>query len=171
MAREYSRNFLGNHTMARAEFAIPRRSPASPSASACVGVQVGSIMVGGAAPIVVQSMTNTDTADIAATTAQVAELAQAGSELVRVTVNNEEAAAAVPVDPRAPGCARDLRPADRRFSFQRPSVAEQISRLRRGCSTNTASIPATSGAAKRRTSSSPPSSKSPAGMTNRCGLG
>jgi (E)-4-hydroxy-3-methylbut-2-enyl-diphosphate synthase len=54
-------------------------------------------MVGGAAPIVVQSMTNTDTADIAATTAQIAELAQAGSELVRVTVNNEEAAAAVPV--------------------------------------------------------------------------
>ena len=75
--------------MARSLSPIPRRP--------CVGVQVGSIMVGGAAPIVVQSMTNTDTADIAATTAQIAELAQAGSELVRVTVNNEEAAAAVPV--------------------------------------------------------------------------
>jgi (E)-4-hydroxy-3-methylbut-2-enyl-diphosphate synthase len=53
--------------------------------------------VGGAAPVVVQSMTNTDTADAAATVAQVVELARAGSELVRVTVNTEEAAAAVPV--------------------------------------------------------------------------
>jgi len=54
-------------------------------------------MVGGDAPIVVQSMTNTDTADIPKTIEQVAQLAQAGSELVRVTVNTEEAAAAVPV--------------------------------------------------------------------------
>jgi (E)-4-hydroxy-3-methylbut-2-enyl-diphosphate synthase len=74
--------------MARAEFAIPRCSR--------VAVRIGAITVGGAAPIVVQSMTNTDTADIAATAAQVAELAQAGSELVRITVNTEEAAAAVP---------------------------------------------------------------------------
>ena len=58
-------------------------------------VSVGSILVGGNAPIVVQSMTNTDTADIAATTRQVAQLAQAGSELVRITVNSEEAARAV----------------------------------------------------------------------------
>jgi (E)-4-hydroxy-3-methylbut-2-enyl-diphosphate synthase len=61
-----------------------------------VGVQVGSVQVGGDAPIVVQSMTNTDTVDIAATAKQVAELARAGSELVRITVNTPEAAAAVP---------------------------------------------------------------------------
>jgi len=59
-------------------------------------VLVGGVTVGGGAPIVVQSMTNTDTADIAATVAQVAALAHAGSELVRVTVNTAEAAAAVP---------------------------------------------------------------------------
>jgi (E)-4-hydroxy-3-methylbut-2-enyl-diphosphate synthase len=59
-------------------------------------VMVGKTVVGGMAPIVVQSMTNTDTADIAATTRQVADLWRAGSELVRVTVNNPESAAAVP---------------------------------------------------------------------------
>ena len=53
-------------------------------------------MVGGTAPIVVQSMTNTDTADVDATVAQVAALARAGSELVRITVDRAEAAAAVP---------------------------------------------------------------------------
>src|SRR3989440_5641498 len=57
---------------------------------------VGGVRVGSDAPIVVQSMTNTDTADIASTVQQVAALARAGSELVRVTVNNDEAAAAVP---------------------------------------------------------------------------
>jgi len=61
-----------------------------------VGVKVGKIQVGGGAPVVVQSMTNTDTADIASTTQQCLELAQAGSELVRVTVNIPEAAAAFP---------------------------------------------------------------------------
>src|SRR3954468_22056542 len=61
-----------------------------------VGVHVGSVMVGGGAPIVVQSMTNTDTADIDATVAQVAALALAGSEIVRITVDRDEAAAAVP---------------------------------------------------------------------------
>ena len=60
------------------------------------GVNVGHIRVGGGAPIVVQSMTNTDTADVAATTQQCLELAEAGSEIVRVTVNVPEAAAAVP---------------------------------------------------------------------------
>ena len=59
-------------------------------------VRVGNVLVGGDAPVVVQSMTNTDTADIAATTRQVADLWRAGSELVRVTVNTPEAAAAVP---------------------------------------------------------------------------
>src|SRR3954463_3197496 len=59
-------------------------------------VKVGDVAVGGGAPIVVQSMTNTDTADIDGTIAQVAALARAGSELVRITVDREEAAAAVP---------------------------------------------------------------------------
>ncbi|HNW79325.1 MAG TPA: flavodoxin-dependent (E)-4-hydroxy-3-methylbut-2-enyl-diphosphate synthase [Candidatus Competibacteraceae bacterium] len=59
-------------------------------------MRVGTVTVGGNAPIVVQSMTNTDTADPVATASQVAELARAGSELVRITVNTEEAAAAVP---------------------------------------------------------------------------
>src|SRR3984893_6474771 len=60
-----------------------------------VGVKVGHIQVGGGAPVVVQSMTNTDTADIAGTVTQCKELAEAGSELVRITVNMPEAAAAV----------------------------------------------------------------------------
>jgi len=72
------------------------------SKSSCIArhpthaVAVGPVLVGGGAPIVVQSMTNTDSADIDATTHQVAQLAQAGSELVRITVNSEEAARAVP---------------------------------------------------------------------------
>jgi (E)-4-hydroxy-3-methylbut-2-enyl-diphosphate synthase len=61
-----------------------------------VTANVGGVLVGSSAPIVVQSMTNTDTADAAGTAAQVLALAEAGSQLVRVTVNNEEAAAAVP---------------------------------------------------------------------------
>jgi (E)-4-hydroxy-3-methylbut-2-enyl-diphosphate synthase len=61
-----------------------------------LGVQIGSTLVGGGAPVVVQSMTNTDTADIDATTRQVAQLWRAGSELVRITVNTDDAAAAVP---------------------------------------------------------------------------
>ncbi len=59
-------------------------------------VVVGGVTVGGGAPVVVQSMTNTDTADVAGTVQQVAELARAGSELVRITVDRDEAAAAVP---------------------------------------------------------------------------
>ena len=61
-----------------------------------VGVRVGNVQVGGGAPVVVQSMTMTDTADAAATARQCIELAEAGSEMVRVTVNVPEAAAAVP---------------------------------------------------------------------------
>src|SRR5712691_1724986 len=57
-----------------------------------IGVKIGPVTIGGGAPIVVQSMTNTDTADAAATATQVAELAKAGSELVRITVNSAEAA-------------------------------------------------------------------------------
>lgn len=67
---------------------VPRRSTRQ--------VLVGKVALGGQAPVVVQSMTNTDTADVAATTKQIAELWRAGSELVRVTVNNPESAAAVP---------------------------------------------------------------------------
>jgi (E)-4-hydroxy-3-methylbut-2-enyl-diphosphate synthase len=61
-----------------------------------VAVRVGQVTIGGGAPIVVQSMTNTDTSDVAATARQVADLARAGSELVRITVNDDAAAAAVP---------------------------------------------------------------------------
>ncbi|MFH1731574.1 MAG: flavodoxin-dependent (E)-4-hydroxy-3-methylbut-2-enyl-diphosphate synthase [Planctomycetota bacterium] len=76
-----------------------------------VGVKVGDVQVGGGAPIVVQSMTMTDTADAAATARQSVELAEAGSELVRVTVNLPEAAAAVPEIKRRmldAGCAAPL---------------------------------------------------------------
>ncbi|RAZ73993.1 flavodoxin-dependent (E)-4-hydroxy-3-methylbut-2-enyl-diphosphate synthase [Mesorhizobium atlanticum] len=61
-----------------------------------VGVSVGGVMVGGGAPVVVQSMTNTDTADVDQTVAQVAALHRAGSEIVRITVDRDESAAAVP---------------------------------------------------------------------------
>ncbi|MBN9249968.1 MAG: flavodoxin-dependent (E)-4-hydroxy-3-methylbut-2-enyl-diphosphate synthase [Mesorhizobium sp.] len=63
---------------------------------ASVGVDVGGVMVGGTAPVVVQSMTNTDTADIDQTVGQVAALHRAGSEIVRITVDRDESAAAVP---------------------------------------------------------------------------
>jgi (E)-4-hydroxy-3-methylbut-2-enyl-diphosphate synthase len=69
----------------------------NPQRRASVAVTIGAVRVGGGAPIVVQSMTNTDTADINGTTRQVQALARAGSELVRVTVNTAEAAAALPV--------------------------------------------------------------------------
>lgn len=68
--------------------ALPRRRS--------VPVHIGTVVVGGGAPVAVQSMTNTDTADVEATAQQVKALARAGSELVRVTVNTDEAAAAVP---------------------------------------------------------------------------
>ena len=68
-------------------------SPASPRHT--VAVTIGNVVVGGDAPVVVQSMTNTDTADIPATVQQVTELAHAGSELVRITVNSEDAARSV----------------------------------------------------------------------------
>src|SRR3954462_16007352 len=68
--------------------ALPRRKSAT--------VNIGGVKVGGSHPIVVQSMTNTDTADTSATVNQIMDLARAGSELVRVTVNTEEAAQAVP---------------------------------------------------------------------------
>jgi (E)-4-hydroxy-3-methylbut-2-enyl-diphosphate synthase len=72
------------------EFAGPARRHGT------VPVKVGHVLVGGGAPIVVQSMTNTDTADVDSTVAQVAALSRAGSEIVRITVDRDEAAAAVP---------------------------------------------------------------------------
>ncbi len=74
--------------MSQNKISFPRRKS--------VGVRVGAITIGGDAPVVVQSMTNTDTADEVATAIQVAQLARAGSELVRITVNTAEAASAVP---------------------------------------------------------------------------
>ncbi len=88
-----------------------------------VTVRVGTVPVGGDHPVVVQSMTNTDTADVDATVSQVRALAQAGSELVRVTVNTDEAAAAVPRDRRAPRGARRHGADRRRLSFQRAQAA------------------------------------------------
>ncbi len=93
--------------------------------------------VGGDAPIVVQSMTNTDTADVAATVAQVADLARTGSELVRVTVNNEEAAAAVPLirerlaaqGVNAP-LIGDFHFNGHRFLTQYPACAEALAKYR-----------------------------------------
>ena len=71
-------------------------APRHRSRGVVIGTGAGAVKVGGGAPIVVQSMTNTDTADIDATVAQVAALARAGSELVRITVDRDEAASAVP---------------------------------------------------------------------------
>src|ERR1700682_4577533 len=75
----------------------PQNDVAGPNARhKTTQVMVGNVAVGGGAPIVVQSMTNTDTADVAGTVAQVAALSSAGSEMVRITVDRDEAAAAVP---------------------------------------------------------------------------
>lgn len=82
-------NVVARPSAERPDLLKPRRR-ATPS------VSVGGVMIGAAHPIVVQSMTNTDTADAASTFEQVAHLARAGSQIVRVTVNNEQAAAAVP---------------------------------------------------------------------------
>ena len=100
-------------------------------------VKVGQVAIGGDAPIVVQSMTNTDTADVGATVRQVAELARAGSEIVRITVNNAEAAAAVPlirdrlaqmgVDVPLVG---DFHFNGHRLLTQHPACAEALAKLR-----------------------------------------
>ncbi|HEX7731553.1 MAG TPA: flavodoxin-dependent (E)-4-hydroxy-3-methylbut-2-enyl-diphosphate synthase [Rhodanobacter sp.] len=79
------------------EPSTPKPREAQPAARRpSVGVRIGKVTVGGGAPVVVQSMTNTDTEDPSATAKQIAELARAGSELVRITVNTPAAAAAVP---------------------------------------------------------------------------
>jgi len=71
-----------------------------------VSVKIGGVVVGPDAPVVVQSMTNTDTADVESSVQQIAALARAGSELVRVTVNNDAAAKAVPYIVDAPRAGR-----------------------------------------------------------------
>lgn len=84
-------------TLADAPIVAPELEAAGPAPRRMtVPVQVGRIMVGGGAPVVVQSMTNTDTADAAGTALQIAALARAGSEIVRITVDRDESAAAVP---------------------------------------------------------------------------
>ncbi|MFT0861330.1 flavodoxin-dependent (E)-4-hydroxy-3-methylbut-2-enyl-diphosphate synthase [Ancylobacter sp. G4_0304] len=84
-------------TVSPAPVVAPELEAAGPAARRdTVAVKVGSVTVGGGAPVVVQSMTNTDTADAAGTARQIAALARAGSEIVRITVDREEAAAAVP---------------------------------------------------------------------------
>ena len=114
---------------------LPHYGPRPRRAS--VHVRVGGVVIGGDAPIVVQSMTNTDTADIAATVTQVAALAQAGSEVVRVTVDTTEAAAAVPhireklmamgVDVPLVG---DFHFNGHRLLTQHPACAEALAKLR-----------------------------------------
>ncbi|MGQ0525805.1 MAG: flavodoxin-dependent (E)-4-hydroxy-3-methylbut-2-enyl-diphosphate synthase [Betaproteobacteria bacterium] len=100
-------------------------------------VKVGKVLIGGNAPIVVQSMTNTDTADAAATVQQAADLARAGSEIVRITVNNAEAAAQVPhIRERLDGMGIEV-PLVGDFHFnghrlltQHPACAQALSKLR-----------------------------------------
>ncbi len=118
-----------------------------------VAVRIGAVTVGGGCPVVVQSMTNTDTADVEATVRQVRELAEAGSELVRVTVNSDEAAAAVPHVRdrlRSQGCDVPL-VGDFHFNGHKLLAAHPAALPR---STSTASIRATSAAAASATRSS-----------------
>jgi len=119
-----------------------QRTPAAMSASPIqrhktVAVRVGQVMVGGDAPVVVQSMTNTDTVDVAATVNQVADLARAGSELVRITVNSEEAARAVPairegLDARGVGVplVGDFHFNGHRLLAQYPECAQALAKYR-----------------------------------------
>jgi (E)-4-hydroxy-3-methylbut-2-enyl-diphosphate synthase len=109
---------------------LPLRRPSVP-------VRVGHVTVGGTAPVVVQSMTNTDTADVEGTVQQVRELARAGSEIVRVTVNEKDAAAAVPrIRERLDAMGIDV-PLVGDFHFnghklltEEPACAEALAKLR-----------------------------------------
>ncbi len=114
---------------------IPNYGPAVRRKS--TGVLIGDRMVGADAPILVQSMTNTDTADVAATVDQVAALARAGSEVVRITVNNAEAAAAVPLIREnlerrgiAVPLVGDFHFNGHRLLTQHPACAEALAKLR-----------------------------------------
>ena len=121
-------------------------------------VMVGTVQVGGGAPVVVQSMTNTDTADVDSTVAQVAALAQAGSELVRITVDRDEAAAAVP-HIRDKLAARNIHvPLIGDFHYiGHKLLTDHPAAPRRW--PNTASIPAMSASARSATASSRPWSR------------
>lgn len=114
---------------------LPVYGPAPRRYSVCV--DVAGHRIGGDAPILVQSMTNTDTADVRATVEQVAALARAGSEVVRITVNNAEAAAAVPLirealDKRGVGVplVGDFHFNGHRLLTQHPACAEALAKLR-----------------------------------------
>jgi (E)-4-hydroxy-3-methylbut-2-enyl-diphosphate synthase len=133
-----------------------------------VGVKVGRVQVGGGAPVVVQSMTMTDTADARGTAQQCVELAEAGSEMVRVTVNLPEAAAAVPeIKQRMldAGCTAPLI-GDFHYNGHLPLTKFPSARARW---TNTASTRATSAPARGATSSSRRSAGSPSITAGRCG--
>jgi len=114
---------------------LPEYGPAARRASSAV--RIAHVTVGGGAPIVVQSMTNTDTADIESTVQQIAALARAGSEIVRITVNNAEAAAAVPhirdaldrMGVNVP-LVGDFHFNGHRLLTQHPACAEALSKLR-----------------------------------------
>ncbi len=116
---------------------MPPADLQNPARRTSRAVRVGDIIIGGGAPIVVQSMTNTDTADLQRTSRQVAELAAAGSELVRITVNSAEAAAQVaPLRERldAAGCAVPL-VGDFHFNGHKlltdfPECAQALAKLR-----------------------------------------
>ena len=132
-----------------------------------VPVQVGAVTVGGGAPVVVQSMTNTDTADVEQTSRQVAALARAGSEMVRITVDRDEAAAAVPrikerllrMGVTAP-IVGDFHYIGHKLLTDHPACAEALDKYRIN--------PAMWGSRKRKTASSAPSSTSRSNTASRC---
>ena len=102
-----------------------------------VAVRVGGVVLGGGHPVAVQSMTSTDTADVEKTAAQIAELAAAGSELVRITVNNDDAARAVPRIAERLAAKNVAAPLVGDFHFnghkllrQHPECAEHLDKLR-----------------------------------------
>ncbi len=132
-----------------------------------VGVSVGGVVVGGPAPVVVQSMTNTDTADIDATVAQVAQLAKAGSEIVRITVDRNESAAAVPrIRDRLERLGIDVPLVGDFHYIGHKLLADHPDCARRWPSTG--SIRAMSASRTRRIGSSSRSSRRRSGTTSRC---
>jgi len=133
-----------------------------------VAVSVEGVIVGGGHPIVVQSMTNTDTADADATALQVARLAHAGSELVRITVNTEAAAAAVPEIVRKVRGLGAAVPIVGDFHYNGHKLLSDYPEAARA-SPSTASTPATSGRAVITTTTSRPSSGWRSRMASRSG--
>ena len=127
----------------------------SPPRRPSVSANVGGVLIGSRHPVVVQSMTNTDTANAEATALQVAQLARAGSELVRVTVNTREAAAALPeIVARLSEVGLSV-PIVGDFHYNGHLLLREFPE-RPGCSPSTASIPATSEPVSTTTPISPP---------------